>query len=80
MILHEYIHSIGSYDEQQCRQLVYEISNHYFGLNHTITQMASNMEKFIPYLAYPHEGYQPPEDMNIDFIPGIDKNNTGYIG
>src|SRR3989338_10902303 len=31
VMLHEYIHSIGSYDEAQTRQLVYEISGHHFG-------------------------------------------------
>ena len=79
VILHEYIHSIGSYDETQTRQLVHEISNHYFGSNHTITQLASNIEKFIPNLSYPGPDFQPPEDINIEFISRIDKKNTNYI-
>jgi len=79
VILHEYVHSIGSYDEAQTRQLVHELSDHYFGSNHTITQLASNIEKFMPNLSYPGPEFQPPEDINIEFIHGIDKKNTNYI-
>ena len=79
IMLHEYIHSIGSFDEAQTRQLVYEISQHYFGDEHTVTQLATNIEKFMPNLTYPVAGFQPPEDINIDFVSGIDRNNTNYI-
>lgn len=79
IMLHEYIHSIGSYDEVQTRQMVYEISNHYFGIDHQLTQLASNIEKFIPDLTYPGSGFQPPEDINIEFVTGIDRKNTNYI-
>ena len=79
VMLHEYIHSIGSYDEAQTRQLVYEISNHYFGKNHQVTQLASNIERFMPNLTYPTVGFQPPQDINIEFVKGIDRKNTNYI-
>ena len=79
VILHEYMHSIGALDEAQARLLVYEISEHYFGGQHTVTQLASNIEKFIPNLAYPIEGFQPPQDANIEFVKGIDIKNTNYI-
>ena len=79
IMLHEYIHAIGSFDEAQTRQLVYEISQHYFGDNHTVTQLATNIEKFMPNLTYPNAGFQPPTDISIDFIMGIDRKNTNYI-
>ena len=79
VMLHEYIHSIGSYDESQTRQVVHEISKHYFGTNHPVTQLASNIEKFMPNLAYPVHGFQPPQDINIEFVKGIDRKNTSYI-
>jgi hypothetical protein len=79
IILHEYIHAIGSFDEAQTRQLVYEMSQHYFGDNHTVTQLATKIEKFMPNLTYPNAGFQPPTDINIDFIMGIDRKNTNYI-
>ncbi len=79
VMLHEYIHSIGSYDEAQTRQLVYEMSEHYFGANHLVAQLASNIEKFMPSLVYPTHGFQPPQDINIEFVKGIDRKNTNYI-
>ena len=79
VMLHEYAHSIGSLDEHQTKKLVYEISEHYFGAKHTITQFASNLEKFIPNLTYPSHGFQPPQDINIEFVKGIDRKNTNYI-
>ena len=79
VMLHEYIHSIGSYDEAQTRQLVHEISEHYFGNNHIVTQLALNIGRFMPHLIYPVQGFQPPQDINIEFVKGIDKKNTNYI-
>lgn len=79
VMLHEYVHSIGSFDETQARQLVYEMSQHYFGANHLVTQLASNIEKFMPSLTYPSHDFQPPQDINIEFVRGIDKKNTNYI-
>ena len=80
IMLHEYVHSIGSLDELQTKQIVYEISQHYFGAKHTVTQLASNIEKFMPNLAYTAQGFQLPEDLNIEFVKGIDRKNTSYIG
>lgn len=79
VMLHEYIHSIGSYDEEMTRQLVLEISSHYFGDSHIVTQLASGIEKFMPHLTYPDSSFQPPGDANIEFVKGIDRKNTNYI-
>lgn len=79
IMLHEYIHSIGLFDEPKVRQLVYEISQHYFGLEHPVTQLALSIEKFMPNLTYPTKGFQPPEDISIEFVNGIDRKNTNYI-
>ena len=79
VILHEYLHSVGSYDEEETRQLVYELSGHYFGNRHVITQLAVNMERFMPNLTYPEIGNVEPKDINIEFVKGIDKKNINYI-
>jgi len=79
VMLHEYVHSIGSYDEQITRQLVHEISRHYFRENHVVTKLSSNIEKFIPNLTYPGIGDVEPQDINIEFVKGIDKKNINYI-
>ncbi len=80
VILHEYLHSVGSEDEEKTRQLVYEISGHYFGENHAITQFASKIEKFMHNLTYPETGHVEPKDINIEFVKGIDRKNINYIG
>ena len=79
IILHEYIHSIGAYNETQARQLVFEISQHYFGNKHIVTQLTTNIEKFMPNFVYPDEGFKSPHDVNIEFVKGIDIKNTNYI-
>lgn len=78
IILHEYIHSIGSFDEAQTRQLVYEVSRNCFGEEHIVTKLATNMSAFIPSLLHPTELPQI-QDSNIEFVMGIDKSNTNYI-
>lgn len=78
VMLHEYIHAIGSYDEAQTRLLVREISGHYFGNNHILAQFASNIGKFMPNLTYP-ERIIEPADINIEFVKGIDRRNINYI-
>jgi len=77
VILHEYIHSLGVVDESQVRTLAYEISQKFFGKNHLTTQIAFDLEKFIPNLTFGN--FDPPEDMSIEFISGIDRDNTDYI-
>ncbi|MBI3027572.1 hypothetical protein HYY70_05670 [Candidatus Woesearchaeota archaeon] len=79
VMMHEYVHSIGSYDEWRTRQLVYEISEHYFGRHHTITQLASDIGRFMPNLTFSIPSYQPPQDASIEFVKGIDRKNTNYI-
>ena len=78
VLLHEYIHSLGFYEEKQVRMLVYEITKKYFGNNHLATQMALDMGKFMPQLTLGSD-FEAPEDMNIEFISGIDRDNTDYI-
>ena len=79
VILHEYIHSLGLFDENQTRILVYEASKQFFGENNIVTQMALSMDRFIPELTFPEQGFIEPENINIEFLPGIDKKGTSYI-
>ncbi|MBI2208564.1 hypothetical protein HYU50_03635 [Candidatus Woesearchaeota archaeon] len=78
VMLHEYIHSLGILDEREVRMLSYEITKKYFGKNHLATQIALDMEKFLPNLVLGTE-FEAPEDMSIEFISGIDRDNTDYI-
>jgi len=78
VLLHEYIHSLGITEEKEVRALAYKITQKFFGKNHLATQIALNLEKFIPNLTFGGD-FEPPEDMSIEFISGIDRDNTNYI-
>ena len=78
VLLHEYLHSLGIFDEKQVRVLVYEITKKYFGDNHLATQLALDLERFLPNLTLGGV-VEEPQDMSIEFISGIDKDNTNYI-
>jgi len=77
VVLHEYIHSLGILEEKEVRTLAYEITQKYFGKNHLATQIAFNLEKFIPNLTFGN--FEAPQDISIEFISGIDRDNTDYI-
>ena len=77
VLLHEYIHSLGVIEEDQVNELVYGITQKTFGKNHLATQIALDLERFIPNLTF--GDFDPPEDLSIEFISGIDKDNTNYI-
>jgi len=79
IMLHEYIHSVGSYDENTTRHLVMEISERFFGEKHRVSQLAANINKFMNNLTYAAPGFQAPENVDIEFISGIDRKNTDYI-
>ena len=79
VILHEYVHSVGSYDEEETRRLVYEMSGRVFGEGHIATKLARDLSAFMPDLTYPWHGFQPPEGMEIEFVAGIDRKNVDYI-
>ncbi len=79
ILLHEYIHSLGFYNERETRILTYQISRYFFGEDHVVTELAVGMERFMPNLVYPSYSFQPPEDYEIEFVSGIDRDNTRYI-
>jgi hypothetical protein len=79
VMLHEYIHSLGCYDEQATRFLVEEMSRDFFGSEHEVTQFAANMQELLPDITYASSEFEPPEDVSIDFVLGIDRKNTNYI-
>ena len=79
VMLHEYVHAVGYYDEIEARTLVHEISKSYFGKNHLLTELAADISRFFPNLSYPGAGYTEPDDINIEFVKGIDRKNINYI-
>lgn len=79
VMLHEYIHSVGSLDEAETRSIVFKISDNYFGDSHTVTKLAGDIKKFLPDLTYVDKEFALPKDINIEFVSGIDRRNANYI-
>jgi hypothetical protein len=78
VLLHEYLHSLGILDEITARRATYEISRAVFGEHHTVTEMAKDIRKFIPYITYPELSFTPRE-LWIELVDGFDKSNITYI-
>jgi len=81
ILLHEYIHSLGYFDEETTELKTYEISKKQFGEHHIITEFSKNIKKFFPHLVYPFHGSFPMKEVpNIELIKGFDFSNTNsYI-
>jgi hypothetical protein len=81
VLLHEYIHALGFLDEETTGQKTYEISKQQFGEKHIITQLSTNIKKFVPNLVYPIHGWIPQNRTPlIELVPGFDASNTNpYI-
>jgi hypothetical protein len=78
ILLHEYVHSLGYYDEQQARQVTLHITKQVMGEDHITAQMAQDISAFMERV-----GYSELTDLyfgsGIEFIEGIDRRNTDYI-
>ena len=79
ILLHEYIHSLGFLNESITRKKTYDISLKHFGEKHTITQLSTNIRKFLPNLIYPTTGYLPENIASkIEIISGFDRSNSEF--
>ncbi len=77
ILLHEYLHSCGFYDENQNRQIVAAIAAQEFGQGHPVTKLATVPEAMIGLIK--GASVQPPGLSDIEFVEGIDRSNTNYI-
>lgn len=79
ILLHEYLHSVGVYDEKQTRLLTYEIANRNFGENHQITHIAKDFGEYLKKSLGIQDMYVEPKD-GLDFVLGFNKSDLNYIG
>lgn len=78
VLLHEYLHASGFFEEARCRQKALDISARLFGEDHLVTQIASDFTRFFPNLVYPDAAWQPP-DLHLEFVEGFDRGSASYI-
>jgi len=81
VLLHEYIHALGYFDEETAEKKTYEISKKQFGENHIITRFATNIRQYVPHLVYPIHGWIPRRQTpTIELVTGFDFSTTNaYI-
>ncbi len=79
VLLHEYLHTLGYLDEGGVREMVIEITRNVFGEEHLATRIAADTAQFFKNLVYPGAAWQPDE-MNMELVPGFDRESASYIG
>ena len=87
ILLHEYLHSCGFYDEGENRQILAAITAQEFGPGHAVTKLATTndaMLKLIKAGIMSSKGSRDnlptaAETAGIEFVEGIDRRNTNYI-
>lgn len=79
VLLHEYLRSLGVFNDEDVKALTYDVSLKTFGENSLITEISKDMSKFFPNLIYPTE-VTPDMNLPVKLVKDFDKSNTGYIG
>lgn len=81
ILLHEYIHSLGVINEQQCRDITQRISKQvYKDDNHPARRIArKGIGTFFPDLDFIYAPPQrKPEGISIEYVSGFDRNSYSY--
>lgn len=76
--LHEYLHTLGYFNEYAVRQKVLEITEVTFGGEHLATLIARDSNRFFVNLVYPSAFWQPKE-LKIKLIDGFDRSSATYF-
>ncbi|MBI2144191.1 hypothetical protein HYU17_03510 [Candidatus Woesearchaeota archaeon] len=89
ILLHEYLHSCGFYDENENRQVVAAMAVQELGHEHFVTKLATTNDAMLKLVkagfmggkgAFPVAAAAAEETgAGIEFVEGIDKANTNYI-
>jgi hypothetical protein len=78
VLLHEYLHTLGIMDEEITRAKALEISEKVFGKDHMVTQIATDLTRFMPNLVYPVYGWKPPGEPSLELVRGFDRSSYDY--
>ncbi|MCL5803684.1 MAG: hypothetical protein M1306_00065 [Candidatus Thermoplasmatota archaeon] len=76
ILIHEYLHSIGYYDESDARKMSHYVTSRYFGEKHPTTVMSSDdLWRIFPQLRYIPGG----DGSYMRIISKFDTDATSYI-
>lgn len=79
ILLHEYLHTLGYHEEIEVRKLTHQICLELLGNRHLATQMAQDIQKFLPHLSHPNVGWFPKQEPEIFIVSGFDKGHLTYV-
>ena len=90
ILLHEYLHSCGFYDENENRQIVAAIAAQELGQDHIVTKLATTNDAMLKLIKTGIMSGKGGNDSlsatatataetGIEFVEGIDRGNTNYI-
>ncbi len=79
ILLHEYLHSLGIFDEAMTQQKTYEVSSRVFGEEHVVADIAADMRKYVPYMVHPMNVWKPSKEPKIEIVSGFDRGSCAYI-
>jgi hypothetical protein len=88
VLLHEYLHTLGYFGEDEVRPLAHKLSEDALGAEHAATLIAAAMvpgmegeaPAFFRKLVYPQFGWAPQQRPQIEIVKGFDPDATSYIG
>lgn len=90
VLLHEYLHTLGYFREDEVRPLAHDISLEALGPQHPATLIAAAMDtretgrtdapEFFRKLVYPSFGWRPAGRPDIEIVKGFDHDASPYIG
>lgn len=88
VLLHEYLHTLGYFSEDEVRPIAWRLSEGALGAEHPATRIARAMvpgehaepPQFFKNLVYPQFGWAPSHRPDIEIVKGFDPDATPYIG
>jgi len=78
VLLHEYLHSLGIFNDDAVKEMTFDVSKKAFGEDNIITQISKDMTRFFPNIIYPEGAPQTNEPIRL--VKDFDKSDTRYIG
>lgn len=88
VILHEYLHALGLFDEATVRENTLEVCRQALGPEHPATRIAATMApgrrageapELFRELTLPPYGWEPDDGGRIEYVRGVDRDATSYI-
>jgi hypothetical protein len=67
VLIHEYMHTVGIWDENRIHDGILELTVQLFGEDHPATKLAEDMGRFFPFIIYPAQ-MPLPEGTKIELL------------